>query len=553
MSLTAIDTLRPATLRLPRLARLARLARVAMRWRLGGLLLVSLAVAPIGPWASADELSTARAQASPLAAAAARPNLLVIVTDDQDLLLGSLDAMPRVRELLGAQGATFNNFFVPLSLCCPARATLLTGRYPHHHGILTNRAPNGGFARFASTGESGSIAPAMAAAGYRTGFFGKYLNGYPQGRPSRYVPPGWHTWVAPLGGAGYDAYDYDLNEDGEIHHHGRAPEDYLTDVLAARAEAFIAAAAQDTRPFFALVAPFAPHKPFVPAPRHAELYAGARAPRGPSFNEADVRDKRGKVKGLRLLSAAEIAELDRAYRLRLQSLRAVDDLVAGLAAALAAHGELEHTYIFFTSDNGYHLGQHRLRAGKYTPYEEDVRVPLLVRGPGVAAGTAIGALAASVDLAPTWAELGGARLAATDGRSLVAWLHGGRPARWRRAVLLEQSRFQEVEPDEVARPDASAAGGVSDAFEPLDAAADAGQSNEQHIGLRAPGFKFVEYRNGAREYYDLDTDPAELESLADRLPRSYLDALAARARALAACRGEGCRQLESRPLPRRPS
>jgi arylsulfatase A-like enzyme len=483
-------------------------------------------------------------QAGPPRAAPAltRPNLLVVLTDDQDLLLDSLAAMPQTVASVGALGVTFSQATVPLSSCCPARATLLRGQYAHNHGVYSNQLPDGGFARFHALGrERQTIATALHGAGYRTALFGKYLNGYPEGVSPRYVPPGWDEWASPALGDAYGQFDYTLNQDGRLVAYGHAPQDYLTDVLAERSRRFVAEWA-GRQPFFLLVAPYAPHKPYVPAPRHAALFADAAAPRGPSFNEVDVSDKPGRGHKLARLSAPSIAEIDRIYRDRLRSLVSVDELVVGLLGELEARGQLENTFIVVTSDNGYHLGQHRLPAGKFTAYEEDVRVPLLVRGPGASRGAVRAHLVSQVDLAPTLAELGGARLAApADGRSFASILGPGAPpaARWRQVTLLEQFAF---------RPAATAARGL---LEPPESLVSPGfVEYPKYRGLRGPDIKYVESAAG-REFYDLRSDPLETRNAAASLPRADRAALASLVARLAACRGEECFRLESAPPRRR--
>ncbi len=274
----------------------------------------------------------------------------------------------------------------------------------------------------------------------------------------------------------------------------------------------------------------------MPAPRHAGDFAGARAPRTPGFDEADVTDKPAKIRRLPRLNAAAIAALDAIHRDRLRSLAAVDEMVGGLLDELAARGELERTYLVFTSDNGYHLGQHRLPPGKFTAYEEDVRVPLIVRGPGVERGATREHLVSQVDVAPTLAELGGARLGLpSDGRSFAPLLRPAAPAAsaWRQVTLLEQFAY---------RPAPVAPGGV---LEPPEAQIGAAfQEYPTFRGLRAPGFKYVESANGARELYDLERDPGELHNLAGQLQRRQRVALSGLLGRLGECRGDECWQLE---------
>jgi arylsulfatase A-like enzyme len=479
--------------------------------------------------------------------AAARPNIVFLLTDDQDLVLGSLDFMPRTRELIARQGVTFSNHFVPLSLCCPSRSTILTGVYPHNHKVYTNFPPDGGFERFDELRhEEATLATALHTAGYRTALIGKYLNGYPNGRDKTWVPPGWDEWASPVGGSPYAAYRFTLNENGRTVKYGSTADNYMTDVLAGKATAFVRNAAGSGQPFFLFLATFAPHKPSTPAKRHVGLFTDLKAPRTPSFNEADVGDKPDRIRKLPRLTNAQIGTIDVLYRKQMLSLQAVDEAVAGLVKALQETGALANTYIVVTSDNGFHMGQHRLEPGKYTPYETDVHVPLLIRGPGVAAGSRTEALAVSVDLAPTLAELAGARLPGDpDGRSLVpllqGQLQGQTPQGWRTMVLLEQFAFPSAPPrgNETLEPP-----------DPQDEKAAADYL--AHVGLRTPGFKVVAYENGEREVYDLRSDPDELVNLKSRVGKAWLMRLSQMAKALGKCAGFSCRQLEARPVPALP-
>ena len=479
--------------------------------------------------------------AAPPKAPAQRPNVILILTDDQDL--GSLAFMPKTRDLIGRQGMTFANHFVPLSLCCPSRATILTGLYPHNHKVYTNFPPDGGYERFDELGhERATLATALHAAGYRTALIGKYLNGYPGEESPAYVPPGWDEWASPVAGSPYAAYRYTLNENGKTVKYGSGADGYMTDVLAGKATAFVRSAAASGQPFFLYLATYAPHKPSTPARRHAAFFPDLQAPRTPSFDEADVRDKPDRVRRLPRLNASEIAAIDALYRKQIRSLQAVDEAVAALVKALQDTNQLANTYILFTSDNGFHMGQHRLEPGKYTPYESDVHVPFLVRGPGVPAGTVSSALTASVDLAPTIAGLAGTKLAAEpDGRSLVPLLHGQTPAGWRQVVLLEQFPFPPAPP------------GKDKTLEPPDLQDETAASDyPAHTGVRAAAFKLVEYGTGEREIYDLRRDPDELSNLRSRISRSWMNQIAQLARDLASCAGEDCRQIESRPVPSLP-
>jgi len=372
-----------------------------------------------------------------------RPNVVLILTDDLDArsLEVARDQFPAIAALR-EQGTAFSNFIVTMPLCCPSRASILRGQYAHNHGVLNSGGESTGFAAFHGLDrERSTVATWLHDAGYRTALLGKYMNGYP-GRTAAatYVPPGWDEW----GGYRMDPrgevlryFDYELNENGSVVAYGSRPEDYLTDVLAAKSAAFIARSAEARQPFFLYLAPAAPHGPATPAPRYEDAFPDPAVPRLPSLGEADVSDKPAWVRDQVEIGPDEVALIDAFHGRRLRSLLAVDDLVGTVTDALRAAGTLEETYVVVTSDNGYHLGEHRIGFGKRTPYEEAIRVPLLVRGPGVPAGRTVEELALNLDLAPTFAELAGVAVPGfVDGRSLVPLLEG-QPTAWRQVGLVE--------------------------------------------------------------------------------------------------------------------
>jgi arylsulfatase A-like enzyme len=397
----------------------------------------------------------------------------------------------------------------------------LRGQYAHNTGIFTNNLPDGGFAKVHTDGlENSTVATWLQAAGYRTALFGKYLNGYPNTDSGKtYIPPGWTRWVSPNGGSPYSEYNYSLNQNGTTVSYGSAPEDYLVDVLSNKAATFINNTLTNypNKPFFLYVAPYIPHGPATPPPRYANDFPGLQAPRTASFNEADVSDKPAWVRNKALLTSTQIANIDDFYRKRRQSIQAVGDLVENLVNTLQAKGELNNTYIFFTSDNGFHQGQHRLNSGKNSAYEEDLNVPLVVRGPGVPAGAVVNAITANVDLAPTWAEIAGVTPPSfVDGRSLLPFLSGATPPVWRQALLLEHggpsitssSSDPLLEPQDAFDVQASSTGGAP-IFVGL-------RTKNQAIGTHGP-INYVEYDTGERELYDLSVDP-------DQLTNSYSNA-----------------------------
>jgi N-acetylglucosamine-6-sulfatase len=408
-------------------------------------------------------------------AADQRPSVLLIVTDDQRW--DTLWAMPQLQRLLVDRGVTFTNSFVSSPLCCPSRASILTGAYPHTTGVYTQGLPNGGFKRFNDTT---TIATELHDAGYRTGFFGKYLDSYQSDALSGYVPPGWDRWMAFVHS---QFFDYDLTIDGEVKEFGSSPADYSTDVLAERTEAFIR---RTGGPFFAIFAPAAPHSPATPAPADEGGFADLPPWSPPSFNEADVADKPWDVARLHRLTPTKIAALEELRRDQYRSLQAVDRAVARLIDALADTGRLERTLVIFTSDNGLLWGEHRWQK-KEMPYEEAIRVPLVIRDDAVVADVprTEEQLVGNIDLAPTIAELAGTDLPKAEGKSLLPLL-AGEQVRWRHALLVEHMKMTNPVPT--------------------------------YCAVRTDRYLYATYVTGETELYDLREDPYELENLAGRRP-----------------------------------
>lgn len=446
---------------------------------------------------------------------AQRPNILFILADDLDV--ESASHMPRLKALIADRGITFTSFFVTYPICCPSRASILTGQYPHNHQILFNVPPLGGFAKFRERGgEASTVATWLEAAGYRTALFGKYLNGYPANTP-QHVPPGWSVWHGTFDNENY--FNYRVNEDGTVRTYGDRAEDYEMDVHAANIVRFLEEAeSRDAEPWFIYFAPYAPHGdprlglgqegPAQPAPRHRSAFANAVAPRTPSFNEADVSDKPPGVRQRAPLSPGQISVLDYLYRERLRSLLAVDEAIERFVRTLARLGELSNTYVIFTSDNGYHLGQHRFMTGKYTLYEEDIRVPAFIRGPGVPSKERRDQFALNIDWAATFAEIAGASVPTTvDGRSLVPLLrHRAAVKDWRQDFLVE-----------IYRP-----------------------NGDIERALRTRTQSYIEYSRGARELYDLRADPYQLRNLFSG-DTAAVAGLSRRLKELAECAGNACR------------
>ena len=487
-----------------------------------------------------------------------KPNIIFILTDD--LNAEEFQYMPQLKALIADQGVTFSNYFVPESLCCPSRSSTQRGQYPHNTKIFTNNLPLGGFGRFFNLDEENStIAVWLQNAGYRTMLVGKYLNGYPGKNGPAYIPPGWNEWYSAVNGdAAYSEYNYILNENGQKVSYGNKPEDYGTDVYVGKAVDFIQRTAKTGQPFFMYLAPYAPHAPYTPAPRHANLFPDAKAPRSPNYNEADVSDKPGYLNNLPLITQKQMDTIDNDYRNRLRSLQAVDEGIQKIVNTLQAAGQLDNTYIFFTSDNGYHLGNHRMLEGKIAPYEEELHLILEVRGPNVPAGKTLDHLVGNIDLAPTWAELGGATAADfVDGRSLLPLLSNNPTplAQWRHVFSLEWGPDPLEEQAVAKTPVPQINPGEDEPPDPDQVNATALPPDKQKKlvipyfrGVRLQTMSYVEYRTGEVELYDLKADPYELNNLAPKADPKLLAQFAQRVKDLATCKAASCRTVEDEPF-----
>jgi N-acetylglucosamine-6-sulfatase len=461
------------------------------------------------------------------------PNIVFILTDDLSWDLINRRFAPHIAAL-ERRGETFDHYFVADSLCCPSRATIFTGEFPHDTGVISNTAPSGGYVKFQRRrlGRRTFAVP-LARRGYATSLLGKYLNGYGDPMRSRWrtrVPPGWDDWHV-ANSTGYQEFRYLLDDNGrtdfyggprgactpggvaaDITSAGRRGDSYGVDILSRDATAFIARAAG--RPFALEVATFAPHRPYTPSPRNACDFPGLRAPRDPSFDASNV-DPPAWLGARPPLSATELDTIDRSYRLRAQSVESVDALVARVEARLRALGELRHTYIVFSSDNGYHMGQHGLTWGKMTAFDTDIRVPLIVAGPGVPHGRVVHQVAQNTDLYPTFVALaGGHPHPGVDGHSLVPLLHPHHHAslRWRTLALVEHRGHARspLDPDF----EDGKLGGDPTTYSAL-------RISTRHL-RHFPGpveAVYVEYTDGEREFYDIKHDPYERHNLAFHLTR----------------------------------
>ncbi len=457
-------------------------------------------------WASAgDGTYTVRKVFKPTFAQP--PNIITVLVDDLDTTTTPFwDAMPKTKALLADTGTTFSNAFITDPTCCPSRASLLTGNYPHNTGVYDNSPPDGGYQAFAGGADQDTIGTRLQARGYTTGFMGKYLNLYdPATHP---IPPGWDDWFGLDQGGLWVGYGYKANDNGTVVQYGWEPQDYETDVLTGQAGEFIAAAeSDDERPFYLQLNPLAPHYNVGPPVRYQPNPFGSVAiPTRPNTNEADVSDKPTWLRnGFPIPSQATLDIDTSRYRTAIGSLLGVDDLVSTLVDDLTQTGELDNTVIVFLSDNGMNWRSHRLDH-KMAPYEESLRVPFIMTGPGVPHGVNTN-MVTNIDLAPTILELAGAGPQLDlDGRSLVPVL-GGDTSATRKDFLIEyRGTYGAGNPtlDTLAQVQAAIAQFGSITLVPT------------YRAVRTERWLYVEWYGGTvheYELYDLVNDPYELQNL----------------------------------------
>ena len=510
-----------------------------------------------------------------------RPNIVVIQTDDQawrPFFATYVDStgirrrvMPRLMDEVREAGVLFNRYYATYPTCCPSRTTLLSGRYAHSHGVISNGAPRGGWPGFQKRAVyNHNLAVWLQRAGYRTYHYGKFLNQYgSEPEPESIVPPGWTDWQSDATDQSTRMfYGYRLNVNGQIQGPFGNPEygqgenqdslgcgpavavggvcNYQTDTMTRRALDRIAGSVAGG-PFYLQVDYIAPHgdhrQPIGPEPatRHYDSAVNTPLPKPQGlFNEGNISDKPSFIRDqANYLDPATIRRIKREYQKSLESLRAVDDGIGLIVDALRASGELRNTYIFVLSDNGFFYGEHRLERSKFLPYEPAAHLPLFVRGPGVSPNTASAELVGNIDIAPTIVELAKARATRSfDGRSLVRFWRD--PAlRTRRPILLESfAKATDIDGDgdidgarrDVGRRDRPQAGISISA--PV----------ENYLGIRLGPYKYVEYETGDRELYDLAKDPKELNN---RIGNPRYRKVQARLRYLLQrlenCRGRECR------------
>ncbi len=517
-------------------------------------------------------VTVAPAEARPVGAGAdARPNILVVMTDD--MASTDLALMPNVRRMLAAKGTRFADAVDSFPLCCPARATFITGQYAHNHGVKGNFYPYGWYGM---KHRANTLPSWLQEAGYRTALIGKWLNGYGAVDAHGEVPAGFDIWRGLLDVSAYDYFNFVMNRDGKLRSWGDAefarglvefanvevtggidtvnevlarlaevfgpapydywgaenPKDYSPDVTAKITENLVRAERNSRKPFFIWWAPAAPHREDVattlmgrpgpdprPAPRYAEKSKRYTLPRPPSFNEADLSDKASPVTDAAPpLTAAQIEQLQLDYEGRAGSMLAVDDHVAKLVQTLRSTDQLQNTLIVFVSDNGWLQGEHRIGGDKFLPYEESLRVPFILRGPGIRAGQTVRGQVSNIDFAPTLLDAAGAKPGRRmDGVSLLPTVRDPR-RRPERALEIE-------------------------ALAPLfEGAIPINAWDRPYRGVRTDRYTYVVWSETREtELYDRRSDPGQLVNVSGEPDYEQVEArLAAKLAKLEDCAGRSC-------------
>lgn len=464
-------------------------------------------------------------------------------------MMSSLYKTPltKTKKLIGDAGITFTNMFVTSPLCCPSRSSILTGQYVHNHLVWNNSLSGNCSSLFWQKTLEPTLFPVqLQKNGYKTFFAGKYLNQY--GHKSvggvEHVPPGWTTWNGLVGNSAY--YNYTLSVNGVLESHGDSYKaDYLTDLISRRAAKFIQLQSAKKKPFFMMLSTPAPHSPFTSAPQYSKNFTDKKAPRDKSFN-VKSKDKHWLVRNAASpMPNKTISFIDDTFRNRWKTLLSVDDLVENVVKQLSANGQLNNTYIFFTSDNGYHLGQFSLSFDKRQLYDFDNRVPLFVRGPGIKPKQQRKEFVLNIDFAPTFLNLTGIPSRySTDGKSLWPLLQPNetKEVKFRQNCLIEHKGEAHVEIRQCPQY-------KNQGLATCDSncvCEDSWNNTYGCVRQLSPNenFKYCEFEDQDHfiEMYDLNKDPFELTNIASTADPKFVSQLSQKLATLSLCKGLSCQE-----------
>ena len=477
------------------------------------------------------------------------PNILFVLTDDQDVTANSLDYMPNLGRIFRNEGMEFLNYFVTTALCCPSRSTIIKGQYCHNTGIWDNGDLNnstfqsGGFAKWIEEGlHNTTIATMIQSLGYETFLIGKYLNGYSDGHAD-VVPPGWDYWHGMTDTAYYGPH---FSDNGKLL---KVPKEvYQTDYISETATTLLKKRSPN-KPFFMYLSPFAPHAPSLPAHRHENLFNDKQAPRTVSFNPENKvqKEKPSWLGRLPKLTDKQIENIDEFYRNRLRALQAVDEMLVSLEETLKKIGEWDNTYVFYMGDNGQHLGDYRLPGGKRQAYDTDIRVPFLVRGPGVKGGLKVTEIVQNIDLMPTWVDLAGGKIPTSyvsDGKSIVSLLSktgGTEPA---------VNEFRSVSLAEMYGGSSNMGGS---AYSGMSGYEKGRFWNNTYQAIRVingsdwasgANWLYAQWCTGESEFYDSDKDPRQVSNTVADVSSTQLAMLSNLVSQLGNCKGAQCHSID---------
>ncbi|XP_030827905.1 N-acetylglucosamine-6-sulfatase isoform X3 [Strongylocentrotus purpuratus] len=479
-----------------------------------------------------------------------KPNIVFILTDDQDVTMDAISPMTNTLNMLGKQGMTFTNMFTSSPLCCPSRSSILTGNYIHNHGAMNNSIQgNCSSVAWQQGPEKKTFATYLNKAGYRTFFAGKYLNQYGQKEVGglAHIPPGWDDWIALKLNSVY--YNYSLSVNGKEEVHGDDyHKDYLTDLINNRSMEFLQKQSVSS-PFFMMMSTPACHSPFDSAPQYMSHFTDKKAPRGPSFNVHSA-DKHWLIRrAANPMSNASITYLDDSFRKRWRTLLSVDDMVKNLVTLLTTKKMIDNTYIIFSSDNGFHLGQFSLPNDKRQLYEFDIRVPLIIRGPGISPGTTSKQIAVNIDIMPTIVEMAtGSAPSEVDGISLMPLLIPPNTTNeittvpWRQEILIEHTGewkatgyrgCPHTEFLDTCYPSCVCEDSRNNSYTCLRSI------DEENSTIYC---EFSDTQN-FQEFYNVTADPHQLTNTIHKLDPKFITSQNEKLIVLSMCKGPSCRQL----------
>ncbi|XP_035391424.1 glucosamine (N-acetyl)-6-sulfatase (Sanfilippo disease IIID), b isoform X2 [Electrophorus electricus] len=474
-------------------------------------------------------------------------NIVLIVADDLDLDLGGLTPMKRTRALIGDAGVTFSSAYTVTPLCCPSRSSILSGRYVHNHMVHNNSLSGNCSSKAWQAGPETQAFPVyLSKQLYQTFYGGKYLNQYGASETGGvgHVPPGWDQWHALVGNSKY--YNYTLSANGKAEIHGDNYEkDYLTDLILNRSLTFLEDRSPQ-RPFFIMLCPPSPHSPWTAAPQYQNNFVDVKAPRDGSFNKPG-KDKHWLLRQpVNPMLNSSIDYLDNAYRKRWQTLLSVDDMVEKLVNKLEDIKELNNTYIFFTSDNGYHTGQFSLPTDKRQLYEFDIRVPLLVRGPGIKPKQTLQDLVVNIDLSMTILDIAGVNISALnmDGQSFLPQLTPSLRGGTSRSYFLVEYTGEGHVPEDPHCPRLGP--GLANCFPDCICQDSFNNTYACVRTLKGDNLQYCEFADNESfvEMYNLTADPYQLENIVKKVDPTLLQTMNQRLIKLQSCQGKSCQDLK---------